>query len=99
MSLLCKDLVDVAALGEVDASKFVSRGRFHQIAASLGHPNSGYIQQKFPELCTAIAKRIVQAKPEYAPDPKKRPPRRPTAYPHGLVPPSRLLALSHSAQA
>jgi hypothetical protein len=28
MSLLCKDLVDVAALGEVDASKFVSRGRF-----------------------------------------------------------------------
>jgi hypothetical protein len=34
----------------------------HQIAARLGHPNSGYIQQKFPELCTAIAKRIVQAK-------------------------------------
>ena len=33
----------------------------HQIAALLEHPNSGYIQQKFPELCAAIGK-IVQAK-------------------------------------
>ena len=34
----------------------------HQIAVRLEHPNSGYIQQKFPELCAAIGKKIVQAK-------------------------------------
>jgi hypothetical protein len=34
----------------------------HQIAASLGHPNSDYIQQKFPQLCAAIGKKIAQAR-------------------------------------
>lgn len=32
----------------------------HQIAASLGYSNKGYIQQKFPELCAAISEKIAQ---------------------------------------
>jgi len=34
----------------------------HQIAANLGHPNDGYIQEKLPELCAAIGEKIAQAK-------------------------------------
>lgn len=34
----------------------------HHIAASLGLPNDRYIQQGFPELYTAITKKIAQAK-------------------------------------
>lgn len=34
----------------------------HQIAASLGRPNDKYIQRDFPELCTAITKKIAEAK-------------------------------------
>ena len=38
----------------------------HHIAALLGYSNDGYIQQKFPELCTAIGEKIAretQARP------------------------------------
>jgi len=34
----------------------------HQIAAQLGYSNDGYIQQKFPQLCTAIGKKIARTK-------------------------------------
>ena len=34
----------------------------HQISASLGYSNDGYIQQKFPKLCAAIAAKVAQVK-------------------------------------
>jgi AraC-like DNA-binding protein len=34
----------------------------HHIAARLGYSNDGYIQQKFPELCAAIGRKIAERK-------------------------------------
>jgi transcriptional regulator with XRE-family HTH domain len=34
----------------------------HHIAARLGYSNDGYIQQKFPELCAAIGRKIAKRK-------------------------------------
>lgn len=34
----------------------------HHIAASLGYANDGYIQQRFPELCRAIRRKIATKK-------------------------------------
>lgn len=34
----------------------------HHIAARLGYSNDGYIQQKFPELCAAIGRKIAKKK-------------------------------------
>ena len=34
----------------------------HQIAASLGYSNDGYVHQKYPELCRAIGAKIALAK-------------------------------------
>jgi hypothetical protein len=39
----------------------------HQIAASLGYSNDGYVHQKYPDLCRAIGEKIAlgkQAKPD-----------------------------------
>jgi hypothetical protein len=33
-----------------------------QLAVGLGYANIGYIQQKFPDLCAAIRKKIVEVK-------------------------------------
>jgi TniQ len=34
----------------------------HQVAASLGYSNDGYVHQKYPELCRAIGEKIALAK-------------------------------------
>ena len=34
----------------------------HHIAARLGYSNDGYLQQKFPDLCAAISKRVAERK-------------------------------------
>ena len=33
----------------------------YQLAASLGHPDAGYMRRQLPELCAAIDRRIAQA--------------------------------------
>ena len=37
----------------------------HHIAACLSYSNDGYIQQKFPELCAAISRKIARRKQVY----------------------------------
>src|ERR1019366_394322 len=70
----------------------------HQIAANLGHPNDGYIQEKVPELCAAIGRENRSGKARSsrkdAPDLEKRPPRTTSGDPRRLEPPSRLFELS-----
>jgi AraC-like DNA-binding protein len=34
----------------------------HHIAARLGYSNDGYLQQKFPDLCAAISKKVAERK-------------------------------------
>jgi AraC-like DNA-binding protein len=54
-------ICDVSRLKEILQESLRSHepASVHHIAARLGYPNDGYIQQKFPELCAAISRRIA----------------------------------------
>ena len=45
-----------------ESLKFKDPVSVHHIAARLGYSNDGYIQQKFPELCAAIGRKIAERK-------------------------------------
>jgi AraC-like DNA-binding protein len=56
-------ICETSQLKEILEQSLASSGPISvaQIAARLGYSNSGYIQQKFPDLCTAIRKKIAVA--------------------------------------
>ena len=67
----------------------------HQIAASLGYSNDGYVHQKYPEICRAIGAKIALTKQAESPTirrtPRKCDPGASSANPEGCEPPPRLL--------
>jgi AraC-like DNA-binding protein len=56
-------ICEVARLKEIleQSLKSINPTSVHQIAASLGYSNAGFIQQKFPDLCTAIREKTAHA--------------------------------------
>ena len=59
-SVTTADFVNPAILEESLKSK--EPASVHHIAARLGYSNDGYIQQKFPDLCAAISRKIAKRK-------------------------------------
>lgn len=62
-------MCDSARLNEILEQSLISNKptSVHQIAASLGYSNDGYVHQKYPDLCRAIGEKIAlgkQAKPD-----------------------------------
>ena len=57
-------ICDVPRLQEIleESSKSNEPVSVHHIAARLGYSNDGYLQQKFPDLCAAISKKIAERK-------------------------------------
>ena len=57
-------IFDVARLKEILQQLLKSNNPIsvHQVAASLGYSNDGYVHQKYPELCRAIGEKIALAK-------------------------------------
>jgi hypothetical protein len=62
-------ICEIARLREIleQSLKSINPTSVHQIAASLGYSNAGFILRKFPELCAAIRETIAHtenARPE-----------------------------------
>jgi AraC-like DNA-binding protein len=57
-------ICDVPRLNEILEESLKSHEPIsvHHIAARLGYSNDGYLQQKFPDLCAAISKKVAERK-------------------------------------
>ena len=55
-------ICDVPRLQEILEESLASHEpvSVHHIAARIGYSNDGYLQQKFPELCAAISKKVAE---------------------------------------